>query len=420
VFRNKKPPYANWTLLLSEFNKSLTLITDLRQLKDNFIAKIKELVPVSNVIILLLNHDKNLFVRVKNETDETDEKAKTEEIYFLPGDKLIFWLEVNRKCLLVKEEPQIVDFIGAREQKMLLNNQIEYIYPFIVMNKVKGLVLLSKKHNGENILPEEQEVLNTLFNQAGFAFENALLYNQQKERIRKMYRADRLATLGELAAGTAHEIRNPLTSIRSTIQYLERKISDKNDKEMVHDLLGEVDRINEIISGMLSFSRPDKIDKEMVNLHETIYQVVKLVHNSAKRKNIEIDILYNTELKQIMADQGQLKQVLLNVIMNSIQAIESDHGKIMVTVYTSSPGRKDVNKAYPGYYLLEIADNGTGIPEEEIEHVFDPFYTTKPTGTGLGLSISYGIIHKHGGEIEIESVAGERTTVRIKLPTNEA
>ena len=82
VFRNKKPPYTNWTSLLSEFNKSLTLITDLRQLKDNFIAKIKELVPVSNVIILLLNHDKNLFVRVINETDETDEKAKKEEIYF--------------------------------------------------------------------------------------------------------------------------------------------------------------------------------------------------------------------------------------------------------------------------------------------------------------------------------------------------
>jgi signal transduction histidine kinase len=417
VFRKERPPYDNWKLLLSEFNKSLTLITDLRQLNDNFIAKIKELVPVSNVIILLLNQHNNLFVWVKNRMDES---MKTGELYFLPGDKLIFWLEVNRKCLLVKEEPQIVDFLGSREQNMLLNHNIEYIYPFIVMNKVKGLVLLSQKLNGEKILPEEQEVLNTFLNQAGFAFENALLYYQQKERVRKMYRADRLATLGELAAGAAHEIRNPLTSIRSTIQYLERKIVDKKDKEMVYDLLAEVDRINDIISGMLSFSKPDKMDKEMVNLYETIEQVIKLVHNSAKKKNIQIDMFYNTEYKQILADQGQLKQVLMNVIMNSIQAINTDHGKIQLTINTSPHSKKDFSKTDPDYYLLEVIDNGIGIHEEKIESVFDPFYTSKPDGTGLGLSISYGIVHKHGGEIELESIVGKGTTVKIKLPVNKA
>jgi signal transduction histidine kinase len=105
--------------------------------------------------------------------------------------------------------------------------------------------------------------------------------------------------------------------------------------------------------------------------------------------------------------------------MNSIQAINTDHGKIQLRINTSSHLKKDFGKTDPDYYLLEVIDNGIGIHEEKIESVFDPFYTSKPDGTGLGLSISYGIIHKHGGEIELESLVGKGTIVRIKLPVNK-
>jgi len=261
--------------------------------------------------------------------------------------------------------------------------------------------------------PELQQ-LKIFFDQAGFAFENAFLYHLQKERTRKMYRADRLATLGELAAGAAHEIRNPLTSIRSSIQYLKRKLKDTSDVEMANDLISEVDRINDIIEGMLSFAKPQEPKKESVNLKSLIHQTVQLVLNTASKKGVEIRTAYHCKNEEIVADQAQLKQVLLNIIMNAIQAIEVNNG--IVNISTTEANTPTSYKGGDGTYIVEIADNGKGIEQENMDKIFDPFFTTKDYGTGLGLSICYGIINRHGGDIELSSEPGKGTKVKIKLP----
>jgi two-component system, NtrC family, sensor kinase len=337
----------------------------------------------------------------------------------LPSDKLIFWLDVNRTHLVCNESNEIFNFLGAQEKELIHNLGIKYIYPLVAMNKVKGVVMLDEKENHQPLTTHNSDVLRMFLDQAAFAFENALMYRQQKERVRRMYRADRMATLGELAAGAAHEIRNPLTSIRSTIQYLQKKIKEDQDSEMLKDLIDEVDRINDIISGMLSFSKTETPKRKKINLKNNIEQVLKLVSNSAKKKAIQLESLYETSHEIILGDQGQLKQVFLNILMNSIQSIKHNQGLISIQVLCTHDNSYPSEKEKNAYYTIRITDNGIGIEADQLERIFDPFYTTKSEGTGLGLSISYGIIHKHHGEIEIESVLNEKTTVTIKLPLHK-
>jgi len=409
--KNKKHTAILWQQLFSEFNKSLSLITDLTQLRDNFVSRIRELVSAGKVLVLMLNPETDQFRPV---TGNSEAAGLT-----ISRDKLAFWFEVNRTCLQVRKMKEVMAFLEQHEQQLIRDQGIEFIYPLIVMNKVKGMVMLGGKADGTPYHEEETGILNTFMNQAAFAFENAMLYHQQKERVRKMYRADRLATLGELAAGAAHEIRNPLTSIRSTIQYLERKATKPVDKEMMADLISEVDRINEIIAGMLSFSRPEQLERSKINLKENIGQILNLAHNSAKKKNINIELHYATPFEQIMVDPGQLKQVLINVIMNGIQAITEPAGKIMIRVHTTlDHAGSNAEDKKAGDYILDITDTGCGIPPEHLDKIYDPFFTSKPEGTGLGLSITYGIVHKHGGDIEIDSLPGKGTHVKITLPFN--
>lgn len=263
-------------------------------------------------------------------------------------------------------------------------------------------------------------MLSTLLGQVSLAFENAYLYQQQKARLKKMYRADRLATLGQLAAGAAHEIRNPLTSIRSTIQYLKKEIKDETKKELVAGLLEEVDRINEIIEGLLSFSKPTRPEKEQVDFNSLLEQTIALVATAAKKQKIDIDYKFSAIEKQLDADPSQLKQVFLNIMMNAMQAMD-DGGKLQISV-ASIKSETLFSAKSQAKFLITFEDNGAGIPKENLEHVFDPFFTTKKDGTGLGLSISYGIIQQHGGEIEIYSsteIDNHGTKVVITLPMSK-
>jgi signal transduction histidine kinase len=400
-------------MFLSELNKSFSIIADIDQLNKNFASRIKEIINIKDIFVLLLDPELNKFLPIE---DMKTISGKRDSFYFLPEDKLIFWLNVNRSHILLPENHEVFLFFSEREKTLLTKCKIVFIYPFVIMNRVRGLVLLGEKLSGENYTIQDIELLQTFLDPAAFAFENAFLYQQQKERTHKMYRADRLATLGELAAGTAHEIRNPLTTIRSTIQYLEKRLENQNDKTMALDLIKEVDRINEIIQGMLSFARPEKPSKEKSNLREIIQQTINLVHNTARKKNIKIELEYNTKDEFVIVDTGQLKQVFLNIIMNSVQAIENHEGIIHIAV-NAAQGSMDRYPSDIPYFIIRIRDNGKGIQRQDIERIFDPFFTTRPDGTGLGLSITYGIVQKHGGEIEILSEENKGTTVTIKLPT---
>jgi len=398
---------------LTEFSRSLTLIVDLEQLKDNVISKIREIIQVKTLFFYFLNPDLNRFVLAESRGVDSQQNR---QYYFLPDGPFIRWFSVNETSLIISENPQIYTYFSEKERQIIQATGIDFIFPLIAMNRITGLVCLGPKISGAQFSGEEIELLTTLLGQASLAFENAFLYQQQKTRLKRLYRADRLATLGQLAAGAAHEIRNPLTSIRSTIQYLQKGISNPDKKQVLVELIEEVDRINGIIEGLLSFSKPEKPQIEELDLEQLLQQTISLVLTSAKKSDIQIDLAFHASQKILMADPAQLKQAFLNIIMNALQTSDRN-SQIRIRVELNRK-TDPISGQQQCYFYIVFQDEGKGIASGDLEHIFDPFFTTKKDGTGLGLSITYGIIQQHGGDIEVESRTDENhgTKVTITLP----
>ena len=406
--KDEQPRQPNLEQLLSEFNRSLTLIVDKSLLIGNIVAKVKQICPVESVYIFLLDENTGKF-KLQNE-------AKNKPVTLTNRSRLISWLSVNEKHLIISRHPDIVSYFPPEEQEIIRQLGAELIFPLKIMNQINGTIFLGKKTDGAPFTEQELNLLSILINQATFAIEHASLYEQQTERLKKMYRTDRLATLGELAAGAAHEIRNPLTAIRSTIQYLSKDFSaDPVKSEMVTELISEVERINKIVQGLLSFARPSDLNTSDINIEQLINQTLLLVTNTLRKQNVEVEFEYFTDNTTIQGDAEQLKQVFLNIILNAVEAMGKNPPERSRTLIISIEKGTPIN-THSRYLIISFEDSGKGIEQKNIENVFNPFFTTKEEGTGLGLAICYGIINRHEGEIEVKSVPDKGTCMNIKLP----
>lgn len=395
-----------------ELLKSLSLIVGLDQLLDSLSAKLREILNAKAVFVILFEPITNRYIgrRAKGNNE-----ALLAEFNFSHSDNLIKWLTVNRCPLNVKNQIEVVRFLSPYEQDLLRKAGVVLIVPLIVVNRLTGALFLTDKTNDSPYESRDEDFLSLLTNHTALAIEHALTYQFQEDRLRKIFHADQLATVGELAAGAAHEIKNPLTSIRSTVQYLKKDLPSEK-QSLVDGIIEEVDRIDEIIRGLLSLSKSSELHFSRVDLHECIHQTLALLESELKRHDISVHGHSELSDSKIDADPSQLKQLLLNIFLNSIQAMQNGGA---ITYRLSDKEQKHGDLAQGESVRLEITDIGTGIPTDKLQKVFDPFYTTKENGTGLGLSICYGIVSKHGGEIEIESsTEGEHkgTTVTIHLP----
>ncbi len=232
--------------------------------------------------------------------------------------------------------------------------------------------------------------------------ELAQYRKKMEESYKQMLRTEKLTALGRLSAGLAHELRNPLTSIRTLFQtFKENPSLTKEDMEVV---LSATDQMNDLLTKFLRFARSDEFSISDVYLTSIIKQVINLTQFQLKEQSIEVDLRLS-RLPPIKADRAMIQQALLNLVINAIEAMPHG-GKLTVASYLED-----------GHAIMSIADTGTGIPYEIRDKIFDPFFTTKPDGTGLGLSIVYNIIHLHGGDITFES-NGDGTTFTIKIPLN--
>ena len=219
----------------------------------------------------------------------------------------------------------------------------------------------------------------------------------------QVMQADRLAALGELTAGIAHEIRNPLTSIRGFMQYLAESKSTRDWQEYGPLIIRQVDSLNHIISELLDFGRPRPPRIGRVRLNQIAKEMVFLAQG---RSEACVDLDLGDDVPEIDADGEALKQALLNLIINALQAIDDD-GRVVIT--TRRHGEDKV--------MVTVRDNGIGLPPQNLEKVFDPFFSTKPEGTGLGLAMVHRIINSHDGSITLDSEEGKGTVVTILLPT---
>jgi len=221
----------------------------------------------------------------------------------------------------------------------------------------------------------------------------------------QLIRTEKLASIGQLAAGVAHEINNPLGTIM-IYAHLLLKNFDKDDpkREDVELIISEANRAKEIVQGLLSFARETKLKPGPVNVNDLLEDVLGLVINQSLFHNIKIEKKIDDTLPTIVADETKLKQVFLNIILNAAQAMEGS-GRLIITT------TKDKK-----YIKIRIQDTGPGIPPEVMANLFSPFFTTKEKGTGLGLAISYGIIERHKGKIDVETELGKGTIFTINLP----
>ncbi len=400
--RRSIPP--NYMQVFIDFNKSLKLINDKSSLINITITRIIELAAPEHVYFFMFNPDSTNY-----ELQESTSYSTKRKLLFCGGDGLVKWLVLNERQLNISFDPEYASIYSENDKTVLKELHCKIVFQLKVMNSLKGLVLLAPKKNGKPYSGNETEIIKIILDNAALAIENIAFFEEQKESLKKMYRADKLAVIGQLAAGAAHEIRNPLTSIRSIIQYVEPEIKNPEKRKMISNAIAEVDRINEIIKGLLSFSRLSDANMEPFDLKELLHQTISLISSTAFARNINTAISFQPRQSIITADAGQLKQVFLNVVLNAVEAI-CEEGSIDISVKGSG------EDGGTEFFIISIKDTGSGITQENIDKVFDPFYTTKAEGTGLGLSISYGIVHKHQGELEIRSLPGTGTEVIIKLP----
>ena len=234
-------------------------------------------------------------------------------------------------------------------------------------------------------------------------------------------RSDRLASLGTLSAGMAHEIKNPLVSIKTFAQLLPERYHDSDFRETFSNLIGhEIERIDSLVNQLLRFARPAKPHLKPMHVHETLEKSLRLVGHRLDQKQIKLTRLFDANVDTIRADSDQLEQVFLNFFINAMDAMK-DGGELSVRTGIRageewvSPMAKS-NGEPMEVLSITIRDTGEGIRTEDIAHVFDPFFTTKDYGTGLGLSVVHGIIQEHGGQIEVESELKKGTAFHILLP----
>jgi len=224
----------------------------------------------------------------------------------------------------------------------------------------------------------------------------------------RLVKSEKLATAGQITAGLAHEIRNPLTSIKMLGQVLQKRMKDEPENQaMLSSLVKEIDRLNRIIQEMIERTRPGELKRIWGNINQLMEEVVKVAEEGINAQNISIKQNLSDHLPNIYMDQEKLKQVLWNLILNARDAMP---GGGQLTLSTEV--------ADEGFVEICVEDTGRGISSEDMEGLFQPFFTTKPEGMGLGLTVSRNIIEKHGGKLTLENRAEGGAKARIALPTN--
>jgi len=270
-------------------------------------------------------------------------------------------------------------------------NQLLATFLFIIIGSVTG-ILVEKLRREQRLYKETSEKLS-------------LALEQQKEYQKQLIFSERMRSLGELAAGLAHEIKNPLGAIKSSAEIIKESFKEDSPvKEFLDILLKETSRLNKIVTNFLTFARPVKPELLPCSIKKILEHVMKLVKTEMEKNNISLEKDISEGITEISADAQQLQQVFLNLSLNAIQAMP-EGGKLFIRVREEGE-----------YMTITFRDTGRGISKENLDKLFTPFFSTKKNGTGLGLATSYRIIENHGGSISVESEPDKGTSFIINMP----
>jgi signal transduction histidine kinase len=395
---------------LGKFSKAMVSILDLQSLSKRIVETITQTMGVEKASLFLWDEEKGGYSLFESKNI----KMTASTPLLVKNDPLPHYLQKIGE-ITIREElakganiPELSDVI-----KKMSFLEAEMSIPLISKGQLIGMINLGYKFNKDIYSHEDIELLSTLANQTAIAVENARLYEDLKRSKSYIRRADRLASLGTLTAGLAHEIRNPLVAIKTLTQLLPERLYDEEFRtQFLQIASGEVDRISSLVNELLDFARPSDPKLEVEDINAVLDGMILLVSTETKKKQINITKNYSSDLPPVQIDREQIKQVFLNILLNAIDATR-ENGEITVKT------RSFMKPVAEPYVQIEFSDTGSGIPEEYLEDIFNPFFTTKSSGSGLGLSISTQIIQDHRGYIDVESRLGKGSSFFINLPVNQ-
>jgi signal transduction histidine kinase len=328
-------------------------------------------------------------------------------------DVLARALDLERAALLLATSNGTLDAIatlGRVSPKMLAEDALgrgtwTVTVPLECDGRIVGRLLASRRGN-RPLPPADRRLLERLAASAAEFIAQRRAQSDLDHTRELLARAETLSALGTLAAGVAHEIRNPLVSVRTFIQLLPERMDDEEFRTGFRDLaLTEIERICALINDLLAFSRPSPSQLEPTDLVGLAAQTVRLLDAEARKHGVHLTCDLPETLPAVHADEARVKQVLMNVVLNAVQAAPP-HTTVEVTAHAD--GDRTV---------LEVADRGPGIPPEQVRQIFDPFFTTKASGSGLGLFIAERIVRDHGGTIEPRPREGGGTVFALVFPS---
>lgn len=399
--------------LLKTFTAEVLTVLELDKLVNLTVDKLSEIIKLASCAVLLFDDEKQEFavIAAKN--------VKDSEVKLVRPNGIVTFLEQTHgyllKSELIKRKVSIPDSI----QEIINKLNAELIIPMVLHNEVMGILSLGKKKSDEEYTQDDLDILLPLARTLAIAISNAKLFVELGKTQAEAAQSEKMAVIGTLSAGINHEICNPLGIARGQCEAFLLNIKDnlykdkspqellEKAKDIMTKVIKETDRATAITKKLSGFAKPAKGEAEIVDIDKELDDVIGLVGYELKLEKIEFEKDVEKDLPKIFVDKKQFQEVLFNLIRNAGQAI-GEKGKITVTV-----------KENKRRIFIDIKDSGSGIPEDKIKMLFNPFFTTKDPGkgTGLGLFIVRQVIEKNGGRIYLkETKVGEGTTFTVEFP----
>jgi len=381
---------------LSEFSRALTELVDLDEVAGTTVHFITQTLHVDSVA----------FFFQKNEVNEYHSIFGTllnDEMKYSSQHPFVKRIGSNGRAVDLEHLREIEGEVEEIDD--LIEKGWVVVAPIFLKERLLGFILLGKKRSEKDYTVEELELLEAFSNQTTLAISRALIYRDMSLKDKQIMQAEKMAAIGELAAGIAHEIRNPLGIITGSAETVRKHKDQKIREEMTNYILEESQRINGLISTFLDFGRPKEPKLVSCDLREVLEKTLLLLSPQAKTLGVEIKREIPQKLLQVSIDPDQMRQAFTNLGVNALEAMP--HGGVLkVMVLENARGR----------VVVRFSDSGKGIPKEVQPKVFEPFFTTKEGGTGLGLSIAHRIITQHGGDISVEGEEEKGSNFTITLP----
>jgi signal transduction histidine kinase len=424
-----------YRVAVREISEAMVSMLSLAEIADRILVALTDTMGVERAMVLIADDEEKVLRPIASRGDWDEQALRTEIPSHHPIWKHLWMRREDLSRVDFDDEPDLESREACRDIFDTL--EVEVLVPILYGVDLLGVIAVGRKLSGDRPAPDDRVLLRTLANQSSIAIENAKAFDEiaklnetlearVEERTRELReaqaqltQAEKMKSLGQLVAGVAHELNNPIGFVHANLQLLDEQVQKllegqrtASDRERVRAAITKLlsrsregtQRVKKIVEDLRTFSRMDQAELQDADLHEEIDRTLALME--PRFKNLITVVRDYGDLPRVRCYPGQLNQVFLNLLMNACDAVD-EAGEIRITTRRIADGVR-----------LEFHDDGAGIPAEVQSRIFDPFFTTKPVGmgTGLGLSLSHGIIERHGGRIFAATEPGRGTTFVIELP----